>query len=255
MVVNAIVYLQDTNVTNGATRVLPGTHLSEQTAIPTKAYPCPYRTRTVPIPAHRGSVLFVNGAVWHGAGDNNSPNQRVVLLLFFNAGWIRSQMDTMDGYDDPIVAEKAPHLLKTTNLLMRRLLNLNKPLYEMEVGIGPPPHQKFGKVQLFARDLQNPTQAAKVFCLDYTDPCVEPIAQALKKELKISGILPALPSVPTNNKSCLRMCPALPSIGQCSMSSGPRGVHHMHAFMYYRYLAGHTHMHAFMVCRSGTHQK
>jgi ectoine hydroxylase-related dioxygenase (phytanoyl-CoA dioxygenase family) len=78
----AIVYLDDTGPGEGATRVLPGSHLrgewphDERTAIPDAAVTEP----EVELTARAGDVAFIHVLVVHRAGDNPSARNRTAII-------------------------------------------------------------------------------------------------------------------------------------------------------------------------------
>ena len=87
---NAVIPLQDYKVDNGATRAIPGSHRTELVRLPLRNES--YWQQTVSFEAPVGSVLFINGAVWHGAGSNVVNTERAALLIFFNRIFIRPQV-------------------------------------------------------------------------------------------------------------------------------------------------------------------
>ena len=69
---------------NGATRVVPGSHLREDGL----------RFElddSVPAEMSRGSVLFYNGAVYHGGGENRSDAPRRGINITYNVSWLRQE--------------------------------------------------------------------------------------------------------------------------------------------------------------------
>lgn len=95
---NSIWLLDDFTDRNGATEVLPGSHLS------------PLKPRSedfgnpdiIKVIAPAGSILFTHGAVWHRAGANQSDADRAVLFASFAASFAREiaaeedQVKTLD---------------------------------------------------------------------------------------------------------------------------------------------------------------
>ncbi len=81
---NTMWALSDFTAENGATRVLPGSHLLEE------------RLRFEekdgePAEMEAGSVLFYTGSVYHGGGANRSGATRYGLNLTYIVGWLRQE--------------------------------------------------------------------------------------------------------------------------------------------------------------------
>ncbi len=69
---------------NGATRIVPGSHLSEEGL--------EFSVEdSVPVEMERGSVLLYNGAVYHGGGANRSDAARRGINITYNVGWLRQE--------------------------------------------------------------------------------------------------------------------------------------------------------------------
>lgn len=85
---NTIWALTDFTRENGATRVLPGTHLLPQATTAPEAAAGRSVERAV---MRRGSVLFYTGKVFHGAGANLSGGVRQGINLTYSVGWLRQE--------------------------------------------------------------------------------------------------------------------------------------------------------------------
>jgi ectoine hydroxylase-related dioxygenase (phytanoyl-CoA dioxygenase family) len=69
---------------NGATRVIPGSHLAEDKLRFEVA-------DTEPAEMRRGSVLLYVGSLYHGGGANRSDADRVGINITYSAGWVRQE--------------------------------------------------------------------------------------------------------------------------------------------------------------------
>lgn len=67
----------------GATRVVPGSHLSTR-----KKYDL---SETGAAVMARGSALFYTGKVFHGAGENRSDRLRQAINITYAVGWVRQE--------------------------------------------------------------------------------------------------------------------------------------------------------------------
>jgi ectoine hydroxylase-related dioxygenase (phytanoyl-CoA dioxygenase family) len=83
---------------NGATRIIPGSHL----AADSPNYGQPYDS--IPAEMPRGSVLVWHGSLWHGGGANTTDERRVGLAMNYCAGWIRQQENQQLGIPREIAA-------------------------------------------------------------------------------------------------------------------------------------------------------
>jgi ectoine hydroxylase-related dioxygenase (phytanoyl-CoA dioxygenase family) len=84
VVLNTMWALDDFTEANGATRIIPGSHLwgdkQPDTTMP-----------TVAAEMVAGSVLFYLGSVWHGGGANTTDRARLGVILEYVASWLRPQ--------------------------------------------------------------------------------------------------------------------------------------------------------------------
>jgi len=90
---NVIWMLDDFTVDNGATRLVPGSHLSGR-------HPDPELDRdvqTVSACAPAGSALITDGRVWHGTGANTGDSNRNAVLTTFCGPQFRPQENFVAG--------------------------------------------------------------------------------------------------------------------------------------------------------------
>jgi len=96
--VNVLFYLHDTDEENGATRYLPGSHRFTSGADASDRD----LDRTLPIEAPAGSMIAVDGRLWHTSGANRSADRdRAVLISFYVSHFIRTQYNWHTLLDEP----------------------------------------------------------------------------------------------------------------------------------------------------------
>ena len=105
-VCNSMWALTDFTEANGATRVIPGSHLADTSP----DYGSPYDSVAAEMP--RGSVLVWHGSLWHGGGANTTDERRVGVAMNYCAGWIRQQENQQLGIPREIAAGFSPRLRK-----------------------------------------------------------------------------------------------------------------------------------------------
>jgi len=81
---NTIWAMTDFTAENGATRVVPGSHLLDDGLRFAEE-------DTVPAEMAKGSVLFYTGAVYHGGGANRSDETRIGTNITYNLAWLRQE--------------------------------------------------------------------------------------------------------------------------------------------------------------------
>jgi ectoine hydroxylase-related dioxygenase (phytanoyl-CoA dioxygenase family) len=92
-VCNSIWLLDDFTVSNGATRVVPGSHRSG--SVPRRAMPDPAAAHPdeVLITGMAGSVVVFNSHLWHGGTVNRSARPRRALHSYFTRRGNQQQLD------------------------------------------------------------------------------------------------------------------------------------------------------------------
>ena len=104
MVCNTMWAITDFTEANGATRIIPGSHLRDHSPDVTKPYD------TIPAEMPRGSVLVWDGALWHGGGANDSDGRRTGIAMNYCAGYIRQQENQQLGIPREIARTFGPRL-------------------------------------------------------------------------------------------------------------------------------------------------
>lgn len=84
-VVVAMWALTDFTTGNGGTRVVPGSHRAADRPRPGDD------PETVAVEMPAGSVLFYDGALWHGGGENRTGARRLAIVNNYCAGWLRQE--------------------------------------------------------------------------------------------------------------------------------------------------------------------
>jgi ectoine hydroxylase-related dioxygenase (phytanoyl-CoA dioxygenase family) len=97
-VCNTMWALTDFTEANGATRVIPGSHLRDENP----EYGAPYDSVAAEMP--KGSVLVWHGSLWHGGGANATDDRRVGIAMNYCAGWIRQQENQQLGIPRDVAA-------------------------------------------------------------------------------------------------------------------------------------------------------
>ena len=113
MVANSVWFLDDFTLENGATSCVPESHQRLE-ALPESGVEYDDEQQ---ICGPRGSILIVNGAVWHGSSENRSDKPRVALLGFFCRSILKPQQDHLKIVSEEVIERATPTL--------KRLLGLN----------------------------------------------------------------------------------------------------------------------------------
>jgi ectoine hydroxylase-related dioxygenase (phytanoyl-CoA dioxygenase family) len=103
-VCNSMWALTDFTEANGATRLVPRSHLLDHSP----DYGADYDTIPAEMPA--GSVLIWHGSLWHGGGANTTDDTRMGIAMNYCAGYIRQQENQQLGLPRETVERFSPRL-------------------------------------------------------------------------------------------------------------------------------------------------
>lgn len=118
IICNTMWALTDFTIENGATRVVPGSHLAERSPLP---FGEPVELQFAEMKA--GSVLVFDGSIWHGGGANRTTERRLGLAMNYCAGWIRQQENQQLGIPLEVARGFSERLRKLAGFgLYKRLL-------------------------------------------------------------------------------------------------------------------------------------
>ncbi len=104
-VCNTMWALTDFTDANGATRLVPGSHLASENPI----FGGEYETIAAEMP--KGSVLVWHGSLWHGGGANTTIERRIGIAMNYCAGYVRQQENQQLGLSRETV-ERFPKRLR-----------------------------------------------------------------------------------------------------------------------------------------------
>jgi ectoine hydroxylase-related dioxygenase (phytanoyl-CoA dioxygenase family) len=91
IICNTMWAINDFTEQNGATRLIPGTHLLDHSPDLTERYD------SIAAAMPKGSVLVWVGSLWHGGGANQTPDRRVGIAMNYCAGFMRQQENQQLG--------------------------------------------------------------------------------------------------------------------------------------------------------------
>lgn len=103
IVCNSMWALTDFTDANGATRLVPGSHVKDN-----PVYGGTYDT--IAAEMKKGSVLIWDGALWHGGGANRTDTRRTGIAMNYCAGFIRQQENQQLGLKPELVKAFSPRL-------------------------------------------------------------------------------------------------------------------------------------------------
>ncbi|WP_277591183.1 phytanoyl-CoA dioxygenase family protein [Pseudomonas chlororaphis] len=121
-----IMALDDFTDDNGATVVIPGSHLWDG-RLPTQAQ----QAAVLPVVMPKGSVVFFLGTLWHGGGANRSDAPRLALTAQYCEPWARQQ--------ENFILSTPRHVARQCSEHIQRMLgySIHAPFMGMVNGMHP----------------------------------------------------------------------------------------------------------------------
>ncbi|MGK5547683.1 phytanoyl-CoA dioxygenase family protein [Streptomyces sp. URMC 127] len=107
LVANSMWMLDDFTAENGATRLVPGSHLLGRQPDYERGEG---NTATVPVCAPAGSVMVFDGRLWHQTGANTTGRPRHGILNYYCRGYVRQQQNFFTGLKEEVAARAEPGL-------------------------------------------------------------------------------------------------------------------------------------------------
>ena len=110
---NIIWCLDDVYAENGATLFLPGSHrYVDRSEVPPDA-----RQRMIPFEARKGSIIAMEGRMWHTSGANVTADQdRALLFGYYTRAFLRPQTNWNASLSPQTIAGLDPHLFALLGL-------------------------------------------------------------------------------------------------------------------------------------------
>jgi ectoine hydroxylase-related dioxygenase (phytanoyl-CoA dioxygenase family) len=110
--------IDDTTEQNGATEIIPGSHVWDDEFIKGAVMPADFTHRSVDrdtgdrpdavkLVMPSGSLAITKGTLWHRGGANRSDRPRLIITPQYCAGWVR-QLENMALAIPPETAQKLP---------------------------------------------------------------------------------------------------------------------------------------------------
>lgn len=120
--INVIWCLDDVDEENGATRFIPGSHkIRWRSELPGDA-----TEKTMPFQAQAGSIVAMDGRLWHTSGANVSTSrERALLFGYYSASFIRGQQNWNASLSAATVEMLSPHMREWLGLGERANVKLS----------------------------------------------------------------------------------------------------------------------------------
>ena len=114
--------IDDTTELNGATEIIPGSHLWDGEIIAGAVRPADFSNRAagretsdrgdaIKMTMSSGSLAITKGTLWHRGGANRSDRSRLIVTPQYCVGWVR-QLENMCLAVPPEIADKLPERVR-----------------------------------------------------------------------------------------------------------------------------------------------
>lgn len=110
--VNVLYYFDRVREENGATWVVPGSHLT----LADQPDPDVMAPLSVPLEVDPGDGVVFDARIWHCAGTNGSAAPRTLVKTLFTAPWHRPQMDFTRSVPEDVLARLGPRARRYLNV-------------------------------------------------------------------------------------------------------------------------------------------
>jgi ectoine hydroxylase-related dioxygenase (phytanoyl-CoA dioxygenase family) len=130
LVANGLIMLDDFTDENGATRVVPSSHLASFT-------PDDPPRRTVPAIGPAGTLMVFDGRLWHGTGANKSSGPRPALLAYFCRPFVRQQENLTVSVAPEVLDQCSPELLSLLGFKVWRTLGMVEGSFDGAINARP----------------------------------------------------------------------------------------------------------------------
>ena len=104
-VVNTVIAVDEFTLENGATHLVPKSHLWHGTPVKQPPEVTPIQVEMKP-----GSMLIWSGALWHGGGANHTDQSRLAIDINFNLSYLAQQENQFIGVPRSEVKKMPEHL-------------------------------------------------------------------------------------------------------------------------------------------------
>ena len=104
-VVNAVIAVDEFTKANGATQIVPKSHLWHDHPVKQPPEVSPIQVEMKP-----GTMLIWTGAVWHGGGGNTTNQSRLAIDINFNLSYLAQQENQFIGVPRSEVEKMPKHL-------------------------------------------------------------------------------------------------------------------------------------------------